>query len=231
MSFPQFIKTFKAPATRVYSLKLLNHERDLEYNNDVCIGCGLCRHACPKQVITWGARADERIVVDAQKCVHCGICTWYCSAKALKLFINGEERVELAEKIDTIARKSLPRIEGVVLKHKKTGSLSIPPGLDVLDVNKAIATCHTGALSMEGTSLVLDEQKCIYCDACSKATGGKIIVSRTFLLVDMKDGVSPITKQVIERMLDVNASSRILKGVSGYKAREKTKTIVDTFKN
>jgi ferredoxin len=147
--------------------------------------------------------------------------------------------VELAENIDTIERKSLPRIEGTLLKHKKTGapvkkylhgSLSIPTGLDVLEVNKAIATCQTGALSMKGTSLVLDEQKCIYCDACSKATNGKIKVSRTFLLVDMKDGVSPITKQVIERMLDANACSRILKGVSGYKAREKAKQLVDTFK-
>jgi ferredoxin len=238
MSFPSRLKEFKPPATRTYTIKMLNHQRDLEHNNEICVGCGMCIHACPMDggVISWGTTPDERVLVDVAKCVHCGVCAYFCPSGALKLFINGEERIELKEAVDQVERHSLPDFKAEILSHKKTGapikkylrgSLKIPAYLEVPTAKKAIAACPTGALDLVGTSLVVDEQKCFFCDACSRATGGKIEVHRTFLLVDFKDGISPIVKRIIDRMMDEQAASRIIKGVDGYKARDKAKSLLD----
>jgi len=238
MAFPARTKDFRPPATWTYTIKVLNHQRDLAYNSEACVGCGLCIHACPMdgKVISWGTTPVERILVDVGKCVHCGVCAYFCPAGALKLFINGEERIELKEAADQIERHSLPDFTGETRAHKKTGapikkylrgSLHVPADLDEATVKNAVAACPTGALVQAGNGLVVDEHKCFYCDACSRATGDKIKVRRTFLLVDFKDGISPVVKRIIERMMDEQTAARIIKGVDGYKARDKTRLLLD----
>ncbi|MEX2725944.1 MAG: hypothetical protein Q6353_001720 [Candidatus Sigynarchaeum springense] len=154
----------------------------------------------------------------------------------MKLFINGEARIELKESLDQLERHSLPDFKAEALSHKQTGapikkylrgSLRIPVDLDLPSANKAIEACPTGALGLAGTRLVVNEQKCLFCDACARATTDKIKVHRTFLLVDFKNGVSPIVKRVIDRMMDEQAAARIIKGVDGYKARDKTRLLID----
>ncbi len=242
MSLPARTKNFKPPATWTYTIKLLNHQRELELNNDVCVDCGICIHACPLdgQVISWGSTPNEHVVVDVARCVHCGVCAYFCPSGALKLFINGEERIELKEPAGEIERHSLPDIKGELLSHKKTGapvkkylrgSLKIPGDLDTRDAKKAIDACPTGALVGAVKGLEFEESKCFYCDACSRATNGKIVVSRTFLLVDLGDGISPVVKRMVERLMDERAASRIIKGASGHKAREKVMTLLDNTKN
>nr|MDO8114507.1 4Fe-4S binding protein [Candidatus Sigynarchaeota archaeon] len=238
MVLPQRIKEFKSPSTHVYKFKLLNQERVLEHNNEKCVGCGLCIHACPitGKVISWGTTHEEYIVIDLVKCVHCGVCAYFCPSGALKLFINGEERIELKENVEQLERHSLPDLEPVMLGRTTTGApilkylqgtLKIPDKLEPSESMNAMKACPTGALSQAGNRIVLDENKCFYCDACSHAAGGKIVPIRTRLLIDFKDGVSPIVTRIIERMMDEQAASRILKGASGYKAREKTKLLID----
>ncbi len=238
MTFPARMKEFKSPATRIYTIKMLNHQRDLEYNNETCVGCGLCIHACPMdgRVISWGTTPDELILVNVANCVHCGVCAYFCPSGALRLFINGEERIELKENADQVERHSLPDFKAEVLSHKNTGapikkylrgSLKIPTSLDDPTMKKAIAVCPTGALGIAENNLVVDEQECFFCDACSRATLDKIKVRRTFLLIDTKDGISPIVKRIIDRMMDEQAATRIIKGVDGYKAREKAKSFLD----
>ena len=220
---------------------MLNHQRDLEFDNDLCVCCGLCIHACPMDgnVISWGTTPDEQIIVDVEKCVHCGVCAYFCPSGALKLFINGEERIELKEATGQIERHSLPDFMAEMLAHKKTGapvkkylrgSLKVADDMDGPSMQKAIDACPTGALRIAGRRLAVDDEKCFYCDACARATGNKIEPKRTFLLVDLDDGISPMVKRIIERMMDEQAAARILKGASGYKAREKTKTLVDNLK-
>ncbi len=45
-----------------------------------CIGCGLCREACPLGAIFWDDELNKPII-----CVHCGYCVNYCPHGVLGL--------------------------------------------------------------------------------------------------------------------------------------------------
>ncbi|MHA1680302.1 MAG: 4Fe-4S dicluster domain-containing protein [Promethearchaeota archaeon] len=240
MSLPAKVKELKEPSKFVYSLRLLNHERNLEFDNDACVGCGLCVHACPIEgdVITLTGDTREQIVVDVEKCVHCGTCVYFCVSGALKLYIDGEERIELKEPAGDLPRNSLPDFTGTVLKHKDkdlsinkylAGSLKLPNVIDGKDVDLAINSCPTGALSPKGESLGFDENLCFFCDACSIATGNKIRITRSKLMMDFKDGIPPLIKRILERMMGPLTAGRILKGVNSMKGREKTRMLVESM--
>ena len=56
----------------------------LTFREDECKGCGLCVHACPKQILEM---AKDRInkkgfnpaqLTDAEKCIGCAICATMC---------------------------------------------------------------------------------------------------------------------------------------------------------
>lgn len=237
MSFPARIKEFKPPSTYHYSLKLLNDERTLEYNNKTCVACGICTHVCPIEgdVIITGDSGREKIKVDVEKCVHCGTCAYFCTSGALKMFINGEERIELKEPAGELERNSLPDFKPIILKHKDTGaeikkyltgSLNIPADLDASSVKAAIKSCPTGALSEKGGKLVLDDQKCFFCDACSRDTGGRIQVNRSGILMEIQKGVPPLIKGVLDRLMGEVNATKVLKAMSGEKAKLQTSLLM-----
>ncbi|MFX0098168.1 MAG: 4Fe-4S binding protein [Candidatus Hodarchaeota archaeon] len=237
MSFPGRIKEFKPPSTYHYSLKLLNHERTLEYNNKTCVACGICTHVCPIEgdVIVTGDSGSEKIKVDVEKCVHCGTCAYFCTSGALKLFINGEERIEIREPAGELERHSLPDFKPIMLTQKDTGaeikkyltgSLNIPPSLDKASVQAAVKACPTGALSEKKGKLVKDDNKCFYCDACSRETGGKITVNRSGILMEIEKGVPPLVKRVLDRLMGEMNATKILKGVSGAKGTLQTSLLM-----
>lgn len=52
-------------------------------NQDKCVGCGLCVHACPAEAISLSE--SGKAVVSSEKCLECGVCVRICPVKAVYL--------------------------------------------------------------------------------------------------------------------------------------------------
>ena len=61
----------------------MRKKRWAEPDKNICVSCGACRKACPKEAITiWkGCYA----VVDREKCIGCGICARTCPAGCIAM--------------------------------------------------------------------------------------------------------------------------------------------------
>ena len=61
-------------------------------DENVCIKCGLCVHACPRKIVSKedGACPD----IGADKCIGCGACQAACPVKAIKIYpAAGQRRI------------------------------------------------------------------------------------------------------------------------------------------
>jgi len=75
-------------------------------DNEKCVGCEICRIACPREAITVakspkveGTKLSKSAVnLDETKCSFCGICTAICPFSALALTMNDNKWVPVLEK-------------------------------------------------------------------------------------------------------------------------------------
>ncbi|PTN36889.1 mercury methylation ferredoxin HgcB [Desulfonatronum sp. SC1] len=59
----------------------LQNVATLAYDQDKCVGCGLCVAVCPHRVFT--LRNDKAHVQDREACMECGACALNCPAEAV----------------------------------------------------------------------------------------------------------------------------------------------------
>jgi ferredoxin len=84
---------------------LLVKRYELELDRKTCVGCGICADVCPKEAIKYfpaefrGMRAASRpsIDFDPELCVLCGECVSVCPLHALRMRLDGAERVPVVE--------------------------------------------------------------------------------------------------------------------------------------
>jgi Fe-S-cluster-containing hydrogenase component 2 len=173
-----------------YMYKMLSHDMILRYDQSKCIECGFCHRVCPVTTITIDGKelplkrtaigtpkqmkinSDQKIVVDMNKCIWCGSCSWICPGYTLELLINGEKKLNLVE------NGSLPEFEeevrtleeGKKVRKVVEGSITITCNeKDKKVIDKFTKECAVGALSREGSEIVIDKDKCILCFKCTEA--------------------------------------------------------------
>ena len=172
-------KAIKEGDSTEYIYAFLNHDMVLRYDESKCVECGFCHRVCP--VTTMKVEGQEvavkrtaigtpeqmnmesylKIVVDTEKCIWCGSRTWICPGYTLELFINGEKQLLLVE------NGSLPEFEEEVRtldsgeKVRKVVEGSITHTCEEKDtkiIDKFTEECAVGAMSREGTGVVVDKE-------------------------------------------------------------------------
>jgi ferredoxin len=58
-------------------------QNTLQYDPELCIGCGMCVDVCPHGVFAWEAKVA--LLARRQACMECGACQRNCPAGAIRV--------------------------------------------------------------------------------------------------------------------------------------------------
>jgi len=61
--------------------RYLQNVTTLEYNEDKCIGCGMCNDVCPHGVFY--VSDNKALITDKDSCMECGACAMNCPTEAI----------------------------------------------------------------------------------------------------------------------------------------------------
>jgi len=163
----------------VLERKTLDTRHVLTLDEDQCVGCGICETVCPQEVpklsspVTQDGKLVQKPCVDleADKCTFCGECFDLCPTNAIRIEVNGEEKVPVFEV------EAFPVLRHVVvIDAKKCWWGAITAACDV----KCQEECPTEAIDVtiqkigeESTGRIVDfkvlGEKCIFCKKCEHA--------------------------------------------------------------
>lgn len=162
----------------VLERKTLARRHILTLDEDRCVGCGICEVICPKDSpklsspVTQDGRLAQKPRVDfeAEKCVFCGECVDLCPTNAIRLEINGEQRVPVFEfEAFPVLRKN------IAVDAKKCWYGAITAACDL----KCQKECPTEAIELNVQKIGKDPagrvvdfkvlaEECIFCKKCER---------------------------------------------------------------
>lgn len=202
MAIPRLVREIEEDKM-IVELRLLNVRVTLTLNKNLCVGCGICATACPKEAIERGpVGASKRgltklppVIVNEQKCSLCGLCDILCPFGAMELRINGEHKLILKE------QKAVPELKyeevecpkyGIKAKKYFEGEITINSEKCPGGCSTCADVCPTGAITIPKPSkgwervpkVEVDKEKCIFCGTCVYAcpAEGAIELRRTKVL-------------------------------------------------
>lgn len=106
-----------------------------------CLGLGDCVRVCPFDALSLGG--DGIAVVDYDKCTGCGVCVPVCPKDLFQLYPRGR-RVELS---------CVARDKGSVVRSTCM--------VGCILCRKCVAKCPAEAITFDGTTIVIDHEKCL----------------------------------------------------------------------
>ncbi len=140
--------------------------RKLKYDDNKCLGCGICANACPTDSLRLGPIVPiargliemDSISINSNSCVLCGLCSVACPFNALSLNIDGTY-------ISEMANYPFWDVKSEVCED------------DCVYCGRCFKACPRDAIVFERKlpdreSLVrgeikIDDEKCIYCGFCA----------------------------------------------------------------
>jgi len=114
-----------------------------------CLGLGDCVRACPFDALYLGEAGIA--VVNTDKCTGCGICVPVCPKDLFQLYPRGR-RIELS---------CVARDKGSVVRSTCM--------VGCILCRKCVAKCPAEAITFDGTTIVIDHEKCLaYGPSCNE---------------------------------------------------------------
>lgn len=146
----------------------------LTFDKRTCIGCELCRQACPKEAITLKVEASRAVPeVDEEACSFCGLCTAFCPVNAVSMVYRNTWKGTEEEVRPILDVGGIPHFS----RGMELDASLCPPGCDL-----CVKACPREALRVEASGVVLDRGRCLSCAHCADACPieGAIRVTRLF---------------------------------------------------
>jgi 4Fe-4S ferredoxin len=150
----------------------LTKTKRLEYDEESCIGCGICETVCPKEAISLTEakvengrmKARAKVEIDPSKCIMCGTCVVFCPSGALRATEDGEKMVPVLE------NEAMPRLRKNITVDSERCDISCELRcaeeclVDAINVETRQEGGETEIVGVE-----VDTSKCIYCSKCAAA--------------------------------------------------------------
>jgi NAD-dependent dihydropyrimidine dehydrogenase PreA subunit len=68
------------------SLRYLPDVTTIQFDSELCTGCGMCVEVCPHAVFRLDT--DHAILADRDACIECGACMTNCEAGAIQVDVG-----------------------------------------------------------------------------------------------------------------------------------------------
>jgi 4Fe-4S ferredoxin len=142
----------------------------LKLNSDRCVGCGICVSICPEEapellpVVVSGGKLVKKTLVDfdCSRCTFCGECVVLCPTTALRIEVNGEEKIPVIEAgVFPFLTKD---ITVDVTKCDPVCAFSCQKDCPTEAIN--VITENKGDVAQKILDVQVDKEKCVFCGRC-----------------------------------------------------------------
>lgn len=210
----------RGPKELVIGRFALSTRQMLTLNYELCVGCKICEKACPEKAVSEHLPplvADGRLVrgnrmdIDGEKCTFCGICVILCPLNAIKIEVNGVERIPVIES------KAFPSL----LKDISVNVGLCDPSCELSCERECPTKAIKVVLSEAGLSgkakisdVRVDKRLCIYCRKCQEVcpTRAITVIKPLSGLIEVNVNLCPEKCQIC---VDVCPSKCITLGKDG----------------